>query len=116
MGSCVRRNDTDSTPGEDDPRPVMQRAEFSTELAHLARGLQLCPDVTAGQQSEPPVFPRQRTAVRRSLPCRHVSKVAVGGRKYGNDDAVLVVVGCFLDCFADCKLRHRKTPSWNLIR
>jgi hypothetical protein len=37
-----------------------------------------------------------------------VAKVAVRGRKHGNDRATLMIVGCFVDPVANCKLRHRK--------
>src|SRR5512136_1080891 len=35
-----------------------------------------------------------------------VAKVAVNCREHGDDDAVLMVVGCFLDPLSDCKFRH----------
>jgi hypothetical protein len=35
-----------------------------------------------------------------------ITKVAVRGWKHGNDRAGLMVVGCFIDRLANCKLRH----------
>src|SRR6186997_2915839 len=41
-----------------------------------------------------------------------VAKMAVGGRKHRNDGAgFMMVVGCFVDLVADCKLCHRKLLS-----
>src|ERR1700682_6522293 len=37
-----------------------------------------------------------------------VAKIAVGGWKHRDDNARLMVVGCFVDLVANCKLRHRK--------
>jgi hypothetical protein len=47
-----------------------------------------------------------------------VPKVAVNRWEHGNDHAHLMVVGCFIDLVANCKLRHRKLlleeiPLWN---
>jgi hypothetical protein len=47
-----------------------------------------------------------------------VPKVAVNRWEHGNDHAHLMVVGCFVDCVANGKLRHRKLlleeiPLWN---
>jgi hypothetical protein len=43
-----------------------------------------------------------------SLHIDGVPKVTVNCRDHGNDHAHLMVVGCFVDCVANCKLRHRK--------
>jgi hypothetical protein len=37
-----------------------------------------------------------------------VSEIAIIGREHGNNDAVFLVVGCFIDPVANRKLRHRE--------
>jgi hypothetical protein len=37
-----------------------------------------------------------------------VSKIAIICREHGNDDAVFMIVGCFIDPIANRKLRHRE--------